>query len=493
MTSRPLLLCALLALATSAHAEFPVVDTTFGFDGWKRIFEPGGGFQNDLFAGIARTSDGGYLVALQLPDGAAPGGARIGLRRLDRDGHNVTSGFGNNGFVAKDAYLTSVTDIAIDRQGRILVTGATPHGDHSDFAVVRFLPDGQDDTSFAGDGADAFGFHDSGDRHDCKPASMAMDWFDRVVVLGTCEDPATPDSEVFGLLRVNADGTLDTAFGTAGKFQATFKPGEPARAARLLAPSSTHFLVTGSTKYGDGDTDLAARVVSEQGPLPGSDSSLRLPIDVTGNVYSSEEVHDAIWTSSPWLNTVTALIVGEAEGRMVAVKVRLPGDGNGIYTKVEWDQGFVGNGGPGANCSACYVNPQEGTRASSAAMRADGKIWLVGIGPGSMGLAPLSTAAPSAPSAVYFYGLVTQLNADGSPDPGNFGNGDGNALIAAPGHINNDPAYATGLAKVLFNGHQPVLAGMATARSDSQDDIDGILTRLQPASDLIFADSFDWR
>jgi len=104
MTVRCLLCIVLFVLAAGARAEAPVVDTSFGSAGWQRLFEPGGDDQYDTLAGLARTMDGGYVVAIDLPGGAAPGGlgSRIGLVRLDRNGQRVT-GFGVNGMVLKDA------------------------------------------------------------------------------------------------------------------------------------------------------------------------------------------------------------------------------------------------------------------------------------------------------------------------------------------------------------------------------------------------------
>src|SRR5690606_37697214 len=78
---------------------------------------------NEYGVAIAKTADGGFVVAARLEGGAA--GARIGLFRLDRVGNHVTN-FGNNGKVFKDAWLSWVSDMAIDAQGRIVVLGSSP-------------------------------------------------------------------------------------------------------------------------------------------------------------------------------------------------------------------------------------------------------------------------------------------------------------------------------------------------------------------------------
>src|SRR5690606_29844750 len=150
---------AVLAVSTTRAAD-TAIDPAFADGGWNRMYETGGGTQDEKGVAFARTADGGYVVAAEIPGGGANGGngKRIGLFRLDRDGRYVNS-FGAGGKRIKDAWLTSVTDMTIDAQGRIIVVGATPGQDGlSDFGVVRFNPDGSDDTTFAGDGGTAFSF-----------------------------------------------------------------------------------------------------------------------------------------------------------------------------------------------------------------------------------------------------------------------------------------------------------------------------------------------
>src|SRR5690606_22057502 len=99
-----------------------------------------------------------------VPGGSA--GVRIGLYKLDAQGRRVT-GFGSNGHVLKDAFLSSVTDMTVDAAGRIVVVGNTPgEAGIEDFGVVRSIPDGSDVTSYAGDGGNNAGSVDKSGAFD---------------------------------------------------------------------------------------------------------------------------------------------------------------------------------------------------------------------------------------------------------------------------------------------------------------------------------------
>lgn len=122
------------------------------------------------------------MAVAELPGGGANGnaGKRIGLFRLG-------SGFGNAGRVCKDAWLTGVSAMTVDAQGRIIVVGTTPGpGGLSDFGVARFNADGSDDASLAGDGGTAFGFDDAGvvDSDD-SPTSVLAEADGKIVVAGS--------------------------------------------------------------------------------------------------------------------------------------------------------------------------------------------------------------------------------------------------------------------------------------------------------------------
>jgi len=127
-------------------------------------------------------------AGMWLPAVAAPG---------DLDGGYA--GFGSGGVVVLNGLLAN--DAALQPDGRIVVAGKT--GSKNQLAVARFLPNGQPDTSFDGDGialyADLF-----------EATDVAIQADGRIVIGGTKE--AGPLGEDFQLARLTSNGGLDPTF-----------------------------------------------------------------------------------------------------------------------------------------------------------------------------------------------------------------------------------------------------------------------------------------
>jgi uncharacterized delta-60 repeat protein len=181
--------------------------------------------------GVQKTDLSGYVdsanaVALQ-PDGkivaAGQAGDDFGLARYDPDG-SLDVSFGVGGIqrtpIFEGGYESdSAAAVALQVDGKIVAGGTTdglPPCDFSidtcedppsDFALVRYNPDGTLDSSFSGDGkqtTDFFGGDDQGFDVALQPADGKM------VAVGNA-------SGNFGLVRYNPDGTLDNWFSDDGK------------------------------------------------------------------------------------------------------------------------------------------------------------------------------------------------------------------------------------------------------------------------------------
>ncbi|WP_306582265.1 hypothetical protein [Dokdonella sp.] len=484
MSRRYLLSAAVLAFTAHVQAAAPTVDPSFG---WRRLFETGGGSQSEIAVAHARTADGGYVVALEVPGGGAAGGTgmRIGLFRHDADGNPVSSGFGVGGQVIKDAWLTSVTGMAIDSQGRIVVIGATPgQGGRSDFGVVRFNPDGSDDTSFAGDGGTAVGFDHSGLNTDDNPTSVLIDAADKIVVAGDWH--ATGTEAQFCALRLNVDGSIDNTWGSisdgAGGKRGTcdgFAAGKDAHARRILRIDRGYYVVAGTSSFSSTDTDFAARILTPSGSQwAGYVGSRTFPIDMPA---ADDSLFDTL-TDAVLVDSTTILLVGTSSDRLAATRIKAGAENNSSqYSTLQTDPSFIG-GGP-ASFSHTFVDATPSAMAGSAAIAPNGQMMLVGstthmpIGLSTDAHEPQGSAPP-------MHGLLVQLNANGTID-GGFGDG-GNATIDVPS--GNSSAYYTWISQVSFAGSRPVLLGTSSFSIVPVTDLDGILTRLR--SDLIFADGF---
>src|SRR5690606_11963482 len=97
----------------------------------------------DLFEyqAIARRPNGGYILAGER-------NSRPWVVALRADGQ-LDRSFGNAGMVGIDyGYTATVRAVAIDPNGKILITGSTD----GDFYVARFTADGRPDPSFGTNG-----------------------------------------------------------------------------------------------------------------------------------------------------------------------------------------------------------------------------------------------------------------------------------------------------------------------------------------------------
>jgi uncharacterized delta-60 repeat protein len=102
-------------------------------------------------------------------------------------------------------------DVAVQADGKIVMAGYSRASGAGDFALVRYLADGSLDTSFSGDGKVTTDF---GTNSDDYGYSVATQTDGKIVVAGSTYSGSSDD---FGIVRYNNDGTLDTGFSGDGK------------------------------------------------------------------------------------------------------------------------------------------------------------------------------------------------------------------------------------------------------------------------------------
>jgi uncharacterized delta-60 repeat protein len=122
-----------------------------------------------------------YAVALQ-PDGKVLVGQDLGITRLNSDGSRDTNF--NTGVIA------SASSIALQPDGKVILNGTT-----------RLNSDGSLDTNFVS-GADGYVY------------SMALQSDGKLIAVGYFYD-AVNNTEGYGLLRLNTNGSLDSSFNAA--------------------------------------------------------------------------------------------------------------------------------------------------------------------------------------------------------------------------------------------------------------------------------------
>jgi uncharacterized delta-60 repeat protein len=171
----------------SSAITFRAWDMSEGAPGDYRLVTPGNG-------GISTGSDTASLTVTPVND--APTFAPVA----------------GDGIVTLDVGVDDVIrSVLVQPDGRILVAGDSGDTTTSDILIARFLPDGTPDPAWGGTGvvlADP-----SGGGYDSL-GKVVLQPDGKVLVSGTIEGTTTGFD--FGVLRFNSDGTPDLTFGTGG-------------------------------------------------------------------------------------------------------------------------------------------------------------------------------------------------------------------------------------------------------------------------------------
>lgn len=470
--TRHRVLAACIGLAPLAtHAGDNSIDTAFAATqsqpGWQRTFVIGGGFVDERSVAAARAPDGGYVFAGSRAGGAA--GALIFLAKFRPDGSYDTSfggtaATGNAGIgrVLKDAYLSSVTDMTIDTQGRIVVVGATPGAmGQSDFGVVRFKADGTDDTSFAGDGGTgvAFDFDAANGRVNDTPSSVTTSPDGSVYVAGVIQDRMSGNATTLvGVVKLKPDGSRDEDFGSVAGGLGYFcgvQCENVLHVARIVYDAPRDRIVVGG--------DHAVSASNTDWFIFDRTSS--------GSTYVSSFAVDLGGASGYQLAYMTDLAV-QADGKPVALG--WANDANLKSVPVLLRRKAVGS---------AEDKPGFGNVANRALMvlPSTDAIYY------GLAIDDLKRLVLAGEYPAFSSGIVTRLNTDGSVDSSFNNTGSPSAYMAK--ESGGQSAYKTAFKRVFLDAGRPVLAGEAPDSHTAAADYDLIATRLQ--SDLIFANDLE--
>jgi uncharacterized delta-60 repeat protein len=195
------------------------LDTSFGVNGKVTTDFPG---LAAVASSVVVQPDGKIVVA----GGAFPLFTFAGDFKIVRYNPNgsLDTSFGNGGIVTTDfqgqgSYAFSVAlqpDGKIIAGGTVFVDFSSDDSSNTDFALVRYLPDGTPDVTFGISGqvvTDFDGFNDD-------VFSVLIQPDGKVVAAGSAKNPANYYD--FALVRYLPNGTIDSAFGNAGKVRTDF-------------------------------------------------------------------------------------------------------------------------------------------------------------------------------------------------------------------------------------------------------------------------------
>ena len=192
-----------------AYGGAGLLDTSFHNDGILTFDQTGVTIDGHA---VAIQSDGKILVGGSIVN-ATGTDRKFYLARLNLDG-TFDSSFGSGGSVVTDVSAgdDEIRDIAVQEDGKIVVVGRS-NGNFGDFAFARYNADGTLDTTFSGDGIATVDINPGQNLGDVA-TGVAIQSDGKIVATGTATGAGSPN---FATTRLNADGTLDTDFGTGGR------------------------------------------------------------------------------------------------------------------------------------------------------------------------------------------------------------------------------------------------------------------------------------
>lgn len=199
-----------ICLIHLSEAQTVSLDTTFGING--KMLNRFPGWQAGILA--SKLQSDGKIVVCGYRTIYLTGDKDTILGRYNADGTLDTS-FGTNGFVIIDELFidgTGTKSLLIQPDGKIVVTGANwTEGEGLNFHTYRFSASGTPDTTFGTSGIVSTDINSSLD----EATTILLQPDNKLLVLGTY----LMSGNIRHLcgVRYNVDGSLDTTFGTNGK------------------------------------------------------------------------------------------------------------------------------------------------------------------------------------------------------------------------------------------------------------------------------------
>lgn len=209
----------LVALPGSAHARPGDLDRTLSGDGFSRI-----DVNHTANANAATLApDGNLYVAGGL------GRSQESLALLSvRPNGRLERGFGTRGVVADDlGGDASLEAVATDRQEKIVAAGRVD----DELLVVRYTSSGRLDRSFSGDGVVRLDLSEEFEL----ASDLALQRDGRIVVAGATSQSGTRE---LLLIRLNPDGSFDPEFSDDGIVTGAFAGGQSSQADTVVLTSN---------------------------------------------------------------------------------------------------------------------------------------------------------------------------------------------------------------------------------------------------------------
>ncbi|MFK8030204.1 MAG: LamG-like jellyroll fold domain-containing protein, partial [Gammaproteobacteria bacterium] len=204
------------------------------------------------------------------------------IARFNADG-SIDTTFGTGGLFLIDLSPTSgdvLRSITVQEDGRIVAVGESFISGSEQMSVVRLNADGTLDTTFNGTGTRLLDIDTDDDVLD----AVTIDSEGRIVAAGFSTDATSRNVAV---LRFNTDGSLDTTFNGTGIYQNDVSSGG-SDSATTVAIDDFGRIVIGGTTIGDSSDSLAMRLL-ENGSLDNSFNGTGVNIITAGTPFEGVE------------------------------------------------------------------------------------------------------------------------------------------------------------------------------------------------------------
>jgi uncharacterized delta-60 repeat protein len=339
----------LLFFRFTSQAQYGVLDNSFGSSGIvKTAFGPTAATLQSL----AIQKDGKIVAT------GERSGENFFVVRYNVKG-TLDTLFGDSGYVSTDLDGEDrSTSVAIQPDGKILVAGTSRHGVQPEFpeyfALVRYNTDGSLDAEFASGGK----LLKVAGHHHNKVYTVLIRPDGKIVVVGDASF-GSPGQDIC-LLQCNADGTIDSTFGTGGTVRAVMDNTDEHGYSAALQPDGK-IVVTGYTTPDGQDFDFLVMRFNSNGTLD-------------NNFGNKGVVKTSI---ADYTQEVGRAIAIQPDGTLIIAGYAMLGSDNDIVLMRYKQNGSLDNTFSGDGKVMTSVG-QSNDFASSLLIQPDGKILIAG-------------------------------------------------------------------------------------------------------------------
>ena len=331
------------------------LDHSFGTSGVAKVAF---GFLslNEAFA-AALQADGNIVIGGFTSQPA--GSPSFALARFRSSGA-LDPGFGTGGVVQTDLGGHDwILALALQADGKILAAGMTGSITSHDFAVVRYLANGQVDKTFGTAGKVVTDFSGREDR----PGAIAVQGDGKIVVAGySAPSAATSVGSAVALVRYTPAGKLDSTFGSGGK--ELLHLGSQSAAAALRVLSTGKLLVGGSLfKTTSNENDFMLLRLNSSGTI---DTTFGTAGVAVTNFSRTDGIHGLAVLSNGKI-----VVGGEVEATSF-------GSGDGAFGLARYTANGQLDETFGTNGKVVTKLGTKGSRCTSLAVQANGRILAAG-------------------------------------------------------------------------------------------------------------------